>query len=103
MQNQPLDSVGLLVRLGRARERAEGDFSVAQQEKELTISHAGLPEADGLVVEAGALKLLQNIKFVTAAFAGDTIPTTGASFTLTPEGQAAYERLRGELATSPPR
>ena len=101
MQNQPLDSVGLLVRLGRAQERAAGDFSVAQEEKELTISHAGLDGADGLVVEVAALKLLHNIKFVTAAFDGDTIPKPSASFTLTPAGQAAYERLRGELTISP--
>ena len=53
------------------------------------------------MVEVAALKLLQNIKFVTAAFDGDTIPKPSASFTLTPAGQAAYERLRGELTISP--
>jgi hypothetical protein len=102
MQNQPLDSVGLLVRLGRALERAPGDFSVVQQEKELTISHGGFDNPDGLVVEVAALKLLHNIKFVTPAFDGDTVPKPSASFTITPAGQEAYVRLRGELSHTIP-
>lgn len=99
MFNHPIDSVALLVRLGRALESEPGPFRVTQREKELTITHPGFLEPDGLVIEAQSLKLLQNIGFVTKALEGDAVVGPAASFNLTSQGQAAYERLRGDPGT----
>ena len=96
MFSHPIDSVALLVRLGRALEAEPGPFRVTQHEKELTIAHAGFVEADGLVIDPQSLKLLQNIGFVTKSLEGDAVMGPAASFNLTPQGQAAYERLRGD-------
>jgi DNA-binding PadR family transcriptional regulator len=57
-------------------------------------------EPGGLVIEAQSLKLLQNIGFVTKSLEGDTVMSPAAAFSLTPEGQAAYERLRGDPGTT---
>ena len=101
MLNHPIDSVALLVRLGRALESEPGPFRVTQREKELTIAHAGFVEPDGLVIETQSLKLLQNIGFVTKSLEGDAVMSPTASFDLTPQGQAAYERLRGDSGAAP--
>jgi hypothetical protein len=100
--NHPIDSVALLVRLGRALESQPGPFRVTQREKEITIAHAGFLEPDGLVIETQSLKLLQNIGFVTKSLDADGVMGPTASFDLTPQGQAAYERLRGDAGSPAP-